>query len=213
MIQLLLDHGANPTVVTNRRTAIALAARRGRRDVLELLDQRGIPHGLQGADRLIAACALNDGKEIQRLVAQDPRAVEDVLREGGKLLAEFAGNDNSDGVSRLLELGVPVDARFAEGDGYWGVARDSTALHVAAWRASHASVKLLVDRGAPVNVRDAQGRTALMLAVKACVDSYWTRRRKPDSIVAFLAAGASADGISLPTGYDEADRLLTETRR
>jgi hypothetical protein len=55
---------------------------------------------------------------------------------------------------------------------------------------------------------DSQGRTALQLAVKACVDYYWTERRSPDSVRALLGAGASTAGIDLPTGYDELDELL-----
>jgi hypothetical protein len=69
-------------------------------------------------------------------------------------------------------------------------------------------VKELIARGAPVNARDGQGRTALQLAVKACVDSYWTELRSPESIRALLAADASKEGITLPTGYDDADKLL-----
>jgi hypothetical protein len=44
--------------------------------------------------------------------------------------------------------------------------------------------------------------------VKACVDSYWTDRRSPDSVRVLLEAGASDEGIELPTGYDEIDVLL-----
>jgi hypothetical protein len=33
-----------------------------------------------------------------------------------------------------------------EGDGYFEIAKDSTALHVAAWRARHGTVKLLIER-------------------------------------------------------------------
>jgi hypothetical protein len=44
------------------------------------------------------------------------------VAQGGRLLAEFAGNGNTDGVRRLLDLGVDVAAPFAEGDGYWDVA-------------------------------------------------------------------------------------------
>ena len=47
-----------------------------------------------------------------------------------------------------------------------------------------------------------------MLAVKACVDSYWMRRRSPESVKALLEAGAERAGVRLPTGYDEIDRLL-----
>jgi len=47
-----------------------------------------------------------------------------------------------------------------------------------------------------------------MLAAKACVDSYWTEDRAPDSVAALLAAGASINGIHLPTGYDAVDELI-----
>jgi hypothetical protein len=130
------------------------------------------------------------------------------VAQGGRLTAEFAGVGNADGVRLLLDLGVPVSARFEEGDGYFDEAGNSTALHVAAWRARHKTVKLLIERGAPLDARDAKGRTALMLAVKACVDSYWSDWRSPDSVAALLAAGASTDGVVAPSGYDEVDRLL-----
>jgi len=69
-------------------------------------------------------------------------------------------------------------------------------------------VEELIARGAPVNARDGKGRTALALAVRACVDSHWKYRRTPQSIEALLRAGATQDGIAIPTGYDEADELL-----
>jgi hypothetical protein len=47
-----------------------------------------------------------------------------------------------------------------------------------------------------------------MLAVRACVDSYWKDWRSPESVAALLAAGASTDGLNLPTGYAEIDALL-----
>jgi hypothetical protein len=136
--------------------------------------------------------------------------VADLIREGGTLLGEFAGNGNTEGVRRLLDLGVDPGALHREGDGYWDLARDSTALHNAAWRASPATVKLLIERGAPVNARDGKGRTALALAVKACVDSYWKNRRSPESVEALLNAGATVDDIEIPCGYDEVDLVLSK---
>jgi ankyrin repeat protein len=88
------------------------------------------------------------------------------------------------------------------------VPEDSTALHVAAWRAWHDVVRLLIARGAPVNALDGKGQTPLVLAVKACVDSYWSYRRSPESVKALLDAGASVDGVPFPSGYDEVDGLL-----
>jgi ankyrin repeat protein len=69
-------------------------------------------------------------------------------------------------------------------------------------------VRLLLDRGAPVNAVDGKGRTALMLAVKACVDSYWKDRRSPESVAMLLRAGASTAGVDFPSGYAEVDALL-----
>jgi ankyrin repeat protein len=115
---------------------------------------------------------------------------------------------NTEGVQHLLDLGVDVAARFREGDGYWDVAPDSTALHVAAWRARHATVQFLIERGAPVNALDGKGRTPLALAVRACIDSYWTNWRSPESVEALLRAGASAARVRFPCGYAPVDELL-----
>ena len=138
--------------------------------------------------------------------------MQELLAEGGRPLAEFAGNDNADGVKQLLGLGVPVDALY-DGDPYFDIAKDSTALHVAAWKAWPKTVKLLIERGANVNAQDAKGRTPLMLAVKACVDSYWTNRRSPESVEALLKAGASINGVDFPCGYDEVDAMLKSYAR
>jgi ankyrin repeat protein len=208
MIELLVDHGADPTLGDDGKTAVVLAARRGRGDVLELFERRGIALELSGVERLIAACARNDTEAARKIVAREPKLVDELIAQGGQLLAEFAGNGNTNGVRQLLDLGVDVGAQFKGGDGYWDVARDSTALHVAAWRASHATVKLLIERGAPIDSRDGKGRTPLALAVKACVDSYWTERRSPESVEALLRAGASTEGVKYPSGYSEVDELL-----
>ena len=103
---------------------------------------------------------------------------------------------------------MDVNASYLEGDAYYDIARNSSALHVAAWRARPEIVKELLARGASVNAIDAQNRTALQLAVKACIDSYWTHRRSPDSVRLLLEAEASTKGIELPTGYNEIDVVL-----
>ena len=218
IIEVLMDHGADPTLVASHpdrgtsgspgRTAIAMAARRGRGDVLELFVKRGIPIVLDGVERLIAACARNDTTAIRSIARQEPQLVREVEAEGGRLLAQFAGVGNTNGVRQLLDLGVNVRALFKEGEGYFDVAPNSMAIHVAAWRANHGTLKLLIERGSPVDVPDGKGRTPLALAVKACVDSYWTRRRTPESVEALLRAGARASGVRFPSGYAEVDVLL-----
>ena len=217
IFEVLLDHGADPTITGERpdvfrsasgRSAVSLAARRGRGDVLDLFERRGVPIELQGVERLIAACARNNAVGIRFMAEQEPRLLSDLRTEGGRLLAEFAGNGNTDGVRNLLDLGVDVRAVYQEGDGYFGIAKESTALHVAAWRARHDTVNLLIERGAPIDAPDGDGRTPLALAVRACVDSYWTERRSPESVRALLQAGASVRGAIFPSGYAEVDELL-----
>jgi ankyrin repeat protein len=213
IIELLLDHGAAPALETrDDRSATVIAARRGRGDVLDALERRGIAIDLYGVDRLIAACARNNSEAIRSLISTEPHLVTKLIADGGTLLAEFAGNANTDGVRQLVELGVNVGSLYREGDGYFDIAKDSTALHVAAWRAWPATVKALIELGAPVNALDGKGRTALALAVKACVDAYWKYRRSPDSVEALLRAGATVGGIEIPTGYDEVDELLRRYR-
>lgn len=217
IIELLLDHGADPRVKGTRpevaRSAAnlspaSIAARRGRGDALKSFERRQIPIELDGVERLIAACARDDGAVVRSIAERNPEWVKTLQAQGGKFLAEFAGNGNTDGVRWLLDLGVDVRSLYVEGDGYFGTARNSTALHVAAWRARHDTVRLLLERGAPVEAVDGAGHTALALAVRACVDSYWTHRRSPESIRALLAAGARLQGIAIPCGYREADALL-----
>lgn len=209
MVSMLIDAGANPLIVNTRDglSGAQLAARRGRGDVLRLLAQRWIDPGFDGVDRLIAACALGDRVQVDALATDQPTLVTELLLLGGSLLAIFAGVGNAEGIRCLLALGVPATSTY-HGDNYFDVAQNSTALHYASWLNWPRAMKILLERGAPVNALDGKGRTALQLAIRACTDSYWKHRRTVEGIAALLEAGANADGISFPTGYPEADALI-----
>jgi ankyrin repeat protein len=208
MFSLLLDHGADPALVSGGLTAVARAAREGRSDVLTLFEQRGFSIALGGVDEMIAACARGDSAAVRTLAERQPHLADEVRAMGGDLLARFAGTGNPPGVRALLALGVDVRAPYARGDGYFGIPQGSMAIHVAAWRGQPEVVELLIDQGAPVDVPDPTGQTPLALAVRACVDSYWTDLRSPGSVKALLDAGASVRGIPFPSGYGEVDMLL-----
>jgi len=207
-IDLMLDRGADATLSAGGRTAADMAARHGRGDVLASLARRQIAVEFRGVDRLIAACAIDDAGAVRAIADAEPQLVVELHELEGELLAEFAGAGNTAGVRRLLDLGVPVDVPFTRGDPYYGIPPASTALQVAAWRARHDTVTLLIERGAAIDRVDANGRTPLALAIRAAVDSYWMGRRSPRSVRALLEAGASAAGISVPCGYWRIDRLL-----
>ena len=124
------------------------------------------------------------------------------------MLATFARVGNTEGVRHLLDLGVDVGAVDPQGNGYFGIAKHGTALHAAAWLARHPTVRLLIVRGSPIDPPDGDERTPLALAVRACVDSYWTHRRSPESVEMLLRAGASVREVAFPSGYPEVDDLL-----
>jgi ankyrin repeat protein len=209
IIALLFDHGADATTAVHGRSFGVAAAWEGRSDVLTFIRQRGDPFDFHGVDRLVAACTMNDIVTIRALTTKQD-LVWQLLTHQTALLREFAGIGNTDGVRCLLDLGVDVSSAFVFDDAYWGVGEPSTALHVAAWRARHPTVALLIERGASVDVQDGNGQTPLMLAVRACVNSYWMRGRSPQSVAALLAAGASIAGVNHPTGYEDIDVLLAD---
>jgi len=212
-IEAMLDHGADFNLANGvaGRSGAAMAARRGRGDILEALERRRIPIQLAGVDQLIAACARADREEAQSIVATYPDLLSGLIAEGGTVLVEFAGNGNTGGVDLLLDLGVDVAATHKDGDNYYNLAKNSAALHAAAWRMREGTLRLLLDRGAPVNAKDARERTALTLAIRACVDSYWTERRSPNSVQMLLQAGARLSPNDYPSGYAEVDELLSGT--
>ena len=211
IIETLLNRGADPAGPGKEGTATELAARYGRGDALAAFEARGSAAELKGLDQLLGACARNEMDRIAEIVKLDPSLTSALDLKGGRILVEFAGSGNTPGVTHLLDLGLEVDAVHTEGDGYFGIAKRSTALHVAAWRARHETVRLLIERGANLNLRDGADRTALMLAVNACVNSYWMERRAPDSVAVLLAAGASAEGVQRPCGYEAVDELLADS--
>src|SRR5580765_8134293 len=207
-VKYLLEHGTDPTLVRQGHSGVALAAREGRSDVLELFEQRGIPIALEGVDRLIAACAMGDAANVRALADAEPALVAELRTIGGTLLAKFCGTGNPPGVRQLLDLGIDVRAPFVEGDGYWGIPKGTLPIHIAAHRLQTDVVRLLIERGSPVDIAGENGATPLKLALRASVSSYWKEMRSTTLIKALLDAGASIEGLALPTGYAEADDLL-----
>jgi ankyrin repeat protein len=195
--ELLLDHGADPALATKDGGSIfAGAARMARVDVLDLLARRGFTGSLLGDDAFLAACARADEATARRLVAADPGTVARIQAGDPTLLIEFAGADNAAAVRLLLDLGFGIAVSRSEPR--WS--RGITALHEAVRRCCVETVKLLIERGAPLDARHEQsGRTPADVALKCITEqSEWTPNEKSLEVArALLAAGAPFDGACM----------------
>lgn len=202
--ELFLDRGADPRLESRSgRTAVAIAARMGRGDVLELFERRNLSIELEGGDALLAACARADERAARAILAREPVLVASLEAEDRSFVADFAGAGNTAAVRLMLDLGFDVGSRTSKGG-----SSDDTALHLAIWRGRHETVKLLVERGAPLEALNEQRRTPLAHAVRAVRCSEWLPKRGVETVALLLGAGARVDTVELPTGSDELDALL-----
>ena len=215
-LRLLLDHGADPILAAkDGATAFAVAARMARADVLDLFERRGFAVTLNGDDAFLAACARADEAAARSMVEDDPTLVQRLQTQNSGLFVDFAGSGNTAAVRLMLDLGF--DVRSQRTNPSW--AQGETALHVAAWRGHLEMVKLLIERGAPLEAMHRSGATPLATALEALVEqSEWTPNEKSiDIATALLNAGARIESAKLTLAAavclertDDVARLLRE---
>lgn len=194
--ELLLDHGADPTLPRkDGATAFSIAARMARADVLEAFARRGFAVTLPEDDAFLAACARAEEAAARRIVAGDPTLVQRLQSQNSGLLADFAGSGNTAAVGLMLDLGFDIGSQRTNPP--W--AQGETALHVAAWRGHLEMVKLLIERGAPLEAKHRSGATPLAAVLRGIVEqSEWTPNEKSiDIATALVNAGARIESVEL----------------
>jgi uncharacterized protein len=156
------------------------------------------PNERRGQRVSLAVAAENNRVDIAELLVGAGADVGWVADNGWSALTYADANESEALVDRLVQLGAPVDSRLAHG---------YSQLHRAARRADAEAVAALV-RSIETETLDAQGDTALMLAVQfrheSCVD-------------ALLQAGANPNHVndewSLLTEAAYADSTLGRSTR
>jgi len=147
LIELLLDHGADPNAPGQDGSApYRVAARRGRADVVALLERHGGRADTTDVDRFLIACRQEDRAEVEQLMRRHPDLIGQLTAADHAALAEAASEGRTEVVRLMLDAGFPPDARGKDG---------ATALHAAAYSGSASAVRFLLDRGYDIESRDA----------------------------------------------------------
>jgi ankyrin repeat protein len=214
LVELLLDHGADPNGAgPDGRTAYRLATTTGRADLTDLLRRHGANEDATDSELFISACRRGDRQDAERRVALDPALVARLAPDESASLVAAAERGDTDAVALMLDLGIPIETRAENG---------ATALHAAAYSGSAAMVQLLLDRGADLEARDSTWNSSPL--GWAAVGSGEQPDTAPASdwrqtVVILLAHGASTDEITLerddpkPPSRDVADLLRAHRDR
>lgn len=136
------------------RRPLHVAAENGRTIVVKML----LKHGVE-----VNAPDQSNSSAIERAILAGRTQIGDLLLENGaeldasSLLLRAARNDSADRdvVRWLIAHGAESEHRGTDGD---------TPLLVSVRHGNHRMVRHLVDNGADVNVKDAQGNSALAIA-------------------------------------------------
>ena len=146
--RLLVEHGAVVDAPRgDGKTAYAMAMRTGNDGVATYLAECGADtESLTPVDGLLASCIRADEHAARAILADHPALLAALTAEDRQTLALAVEQDRESSVRLMVALGWRLDA-----EGEWG----GTPLHWAAWRGRVNMTRVLLECGAPVNVRDS----------------------------------------------------------
>jgi ankyrin repeat protein len=163
IVELLLDHGAGPSVKSpsykGTLTPLSEAADVGDDAVLRLLIERGADVKSAGPFPLIAALGTNDDQCINLLIESADRAT---LSMALVFIAPPLGNaaafGNAKLIKRLLDHGADVNAKGPAGRSVLMQLANSDSFPVE-------TIATLIEHGADANTKTKDGQTALDFAL------------------------------------------------
>lgn len=204
LLQTLLDHGASldqPSAAGNAHSVVHGCLANGQPEAAEFLASLGAPLDLE------AAAGLGRLDQVKNYLDERGGLKTPATKQQVESAFLFAcGYGRLDVVEFLLDCGVDPGAR---NDG------DQTGLHWAAYGARADIVKLLLERGAPLDVRD-QGYHATPLDVALYVWHTSPDREEREGcyeVVALLArAGAKLDPKQWQNPGDRGSDMVEKIR-
>lgn len=149
---------------------MAVAARCGRVDAIELFGSRGFATELDGDDAFFAALSRGDRCGTLGFVTVEPRIAERLKASQPGVVARLAGAGNTAAPELALDLGFPMSA---------------DALALAVWCERTQAVRLLLDRDALVTASE------ISLAERALTEmSEWTPHHSGDILDALQVSAS-----------------------
>ncbi len=146
ILRALVAHGAPVNAQRDDgATAYRLAVRGGHASTAAALAALGADTTVTTIDKLLDACHRGDDGAACALVAAEPDLIAGLDRDDRDALSRAAGDGRADVVRVMCAIGWPLTD-----EGEWG----GTPLHWAAWHGRSNIVRVLLERGAPVNARD-----------------------------------------------------------
>jgi len=134
------------------RTRVFAAARAGDVETVRRAFDGGFDPGVTDDDgrtvHQIGKAGGHEAIELLARIAQEPRHRPAAVDETVAAILDAAEKGRADELARLID--AHLDLIDARGGNSWG----RTALHMAAWRNRADCVRLLIDRGADVRIRD-----------------------------------------------------------
>lgn len=193
IIQLLIEHGADPNRLTEDYwllerirglTPVQVAERGGMVDAVSYLLANGAADNRTPGDRLIGACARADQEAARAIVEAHPDIVGTLTGLDHSNIATFARESRLGSVQLMLDVGFDIEARADD--------LDATALHYAATKGDVPMLRLLLAHGANLEVKHKYGGTALGTAIYCAASFRNEERRYAESVRLLLEAGSKA---------------------
>lgn len=177
MLEMFLKHGADPNLKReDGRTAYALACAVGNVEAVETLAEHGADTILTAEEQVAA--------DLARGRASGPLPASD-LRD--RLFVRLAEIGNLHGVRAMLDSDVPPDVLDKDG---------ATALHFAGFCGWPAVTRLLLERGAPLDVQDPEYHaTPLGWALHATFNHRSPKGDYEGVLRAFLEHGGNREDV------------------
>ena len=179
-VRLLLDKGANANAKhrEDEITAVMQASRKGHRDIVQLLCERGADVNTKDKEGNTALhyAAQHGHVEVVKLLLKEGANIEAIGgRFGDTALMDAAGSGQNSVAVILLQAGAIVSKTSYKG---------ATALARAAGNGHEGMAKILLDSGAALETGDDNGLTPLSVAAY---------RDKVEMVKMLLTAGAECE--------------------